>query len=165
MSNPYLQVHVFQSWPCFAATLKSFESMRDFAHNTLPKYSEGTIRPLRETTEKDIEAETKNEKAVAVNYPGVGMMKSGIAEQTFNKLELPFVSRPDPPPEPSGVDNEIFKKERQEALNVWQGNSWEDTWEDDGWLRGDSEPGMELQVRYYSMPTSEDLHATDISVS
>ena len=41
----------------------------------------------------------------------------------------------------------------------------EDNWEDDGWLRGDGELGMELQVRYHSMPTSEDLHATDISVS
>jgi len=141
--------------------------MRDFVYNTLPKYPEGTIQPLRETTEKDIEAETKNEKAVAVNYPGYEMMmKGGSAEQRSYEPELLFVPRPDPPQEPSRVDNEIFKGCR-EALNVRQGDSWEvmDNWKDDGCLRGDGEPGMELQVGYYSMPTSEDLHATDISVS
>jgi len=164
-------VHVFQAWPCFAAALKSFESMRDFVHNTLPKYPQGTIQPLRETTEKEIEAETKNEKAVAVNFAGVEMMmKGGSAEQRSNKPELLFVPRPDLPPEPPKVDNKIFQKGCRETLDVWQGDSWEveDNWEDDGWLRGDGEPGIELQVRYHSTPTSEDLPATylgDISVS
>jgi len=91
-------------------TLKPFESMRNFVYNTLPKYPEGTIQPLRETTEKDIEVETKNEKAVAVNYPGVEMMmKGGSAEQRSYEPELLFVLRPDPPQEPSRVDNEISR--------------------------------------------------------
>jgi len=90
----------------------------DFVYNTFPKYPEGTIQPLRETTEKDIEAETKNEKAVAVNYPGVEMMMKGdSAEQRSYEPELLFVPRSDPPPEPSRVDNEIFKGCR-ETLNV-----------------------------------------------
>jgi len=90
----------------------------DFVYNTFPKYPEGTIQPLRETTEKDIEAETKNEKAVAVNYPGVEMMMKGdSAEQRSYEPELLFVPRSDPPPEPSRVDNEIFKGCR-ETLNA-----------------------------------------------
>jgi len=142
--------------------------MRDFVHNTLPKYPEGTIQPLRETTEKDIEAETKSERAVVVNYAGVEMMtKGGSVEQRYDKPKLIFVPRPDPPPEPSRVDNGIFKKGCRATLDVWQGDSWEveDNWEDDGWLRGDGEPGMESKVRYYSTPTSEDLHETYILVS
>lgn len=128
-------VHVFQAWPCFTATSRSFDSMCNFVHNVLPKYQAGSLQFLGDTTEKGIEAEIENEKAVVVNCAGVEMdMKDGSAKQKFSvEPDVSFVPSP-VPSNPPRMDDESSS-----------GGYWEveDVWGEDTWLRGDGEAGME----------------------
>ncbi|KXN88868.1 Monoterpene epsilon-lactone hydrolase [Leucoagaricus sp. SymC.cos] len=129
-------VHVFQAWPCFTATLRSFESMRNFVHNVLPKYQAGSLKFLGDTAEKGIEAEIENERAVVVNCEGVEMdMRDGSVKEKFN-VE-PDVSLA---PSPLSSPELVRKGEESVSEGYWE---VEDVWEEDTWLRGDGEAGME----------------------
>ncbi|KAJ3567342.1 hypothetical protein NP233_g6436 [Leucocoprinus birnbaumii] len=127
-------VHVFQAWPCFTATRRSFESMCNFVHNVLPKYQANSLRLLGDTAEKGIEAEIENEKAVVVNCAGEES-KDGSARKKFSdEPDISLVSIQAPSPGPLSLDDEDSDE------GYWE---VEDVWEADGWLRGDGEAGME----------------------
>lgn len=105
-------------------------------HNVLPRYQAGSLQFLGDTVERGMEAEIENEKAVVVGRDGVEMdMKDGSAKQRFSYE--PDLS-PAPSPSPSSSLSDEADESRSEGY--WE---VEDVWEEDSWLRGDGEDGME----------------------
>ncbi|KAF9454211.1 alpha/beta-hydrolase [Macrolepiota fuliginosa MF-IS2] len=163
-------VHVFQAWPCLSATRRAYDSMRNFVHNVLPKYQAGSLQFLGDTAEKGMEAEIENDKAVVVGRDGVEM-KDGSARQRFSdEPDLSVNSIPSPPPGPSLDPSDEDEKDDTDSDGYWE---VEDVWEEDNWLRGDGEDGMEYlsckrgivpqrsgELLRFSLPGDEDEDGT-----
>lgn len=109
--------------------------MRNFVHNVLPKHQAGSLQVLGDTAEKGMEAEIGNEKAVVVGPDGVEMKGDSAKQRFSDEPELPLSSNPLPSPEHPGEGNE------PEDDGYWE---VEDVWEEDNWLRGDGEDGIEF---------------------
>ncbi|KAK7058523.1 hypothetical protein VNI00_002159 [Paramarasmius palmivorus] len=64
-------IHVFQLYPFLEATARSFVSMRDFLHRTLPQVQKCTPQPLNMQAVKVLEREIENDRVTIVRGDGV----------------------------------------------------------------------------------------------
>lgn len=107
--------------------------MQNFMHNILPRYQAGSLQFLGDTAERGMGIEIENEKTVVVGRDGIEM-KDGDAKQRFTDEPDISVSSSSS----SSLETPLDSDSEDEYWEV------EDVWEEDNWLRGDGEDGLEI---------------------
>ncbi|KDR85688.1 hypothetical protein GALMADRAFT_379681 [Galerina marginata CBS 339.88] len=83
-------IHVFQAYPFLEASRLSFESMRNFVRDVLPKYQSRSPKLLAAIAERGMEQEIENERSVFVSGDGV---EAKVQEFGIEKINAEGMAR------------------------------------------------------------------------
>ncbi|KAF8910093.1 Alpha/Beta hydrolase protein [Gymnopilus junonius] len=81
-------IHVFQAYPFLGASRRSFESMRTFVRETLPKYQSRSPQLLAVIAERGMEQEIETDRSVFVGGDGVEEKVQEFGKETKSAAEM-----------------------------------------------------------------------------
>jgi len=81
-------IHVFQAYPFLDASRRSFQSMRTFVRETLPKHQSRSPQLLAAVAERGMEQEIENDRTVFVGGDGVEEKVQEFGKETKNAADM-----------------------------------------------------------------------------